>query len=92
VPDVERFDLEPRRPLLHGSIPEVTTESLSGLTTEQKIPLVLDIIGADTMSARLRASLIEIAPSLKANAAAVCRVASSTTIRCGLRVQAESTG
>ena len=64
MPDVERFDLEPRRPLLHGSIPEVTTESLSGLTTEQKIPLVLDIIGADTMSARLRASLIEIAPSL----------------------------
>lgn len=58
--DVERFDLEPTRPIFHGLVGDLNPTCLRGLTTEEKVPYVLQIIGADTMSTRLRASLIEV--------------------------------
>jgi nitroreductase/molybdopterin/thiamine biosynthesis adenylyltransferase len=58
--DVERFDLEPERPLFHGLVGPMDPASLRGLTTEEKVPIVLSIIGADTMSARMGASLAEV--------------------------------
>ncbi|MBL8206842.1 MAG: Rv1355c family protein [Blastocatellia bacterium] len=58
--DVERFDLEPDRPIFRGLVGDLNPERLRGLTTEEKVPYVLQIIGADTMSTRLRASLIEV--------------------------------
>src|SRR5262249_49763561 len=62
--DVERFDLEPERPIFHGLAGDVDPARLSGLSTEDKIPYVLDIIGAETVSPRLRASFVEIGQSL----------------------------
>ena len=58
--DVERFDREPNRRLFHGLAGDLNPADLAGLSTEQKIPYVLRIIGADTMSSRLRASMLEI--------------------------------
>jgi molybdopterin/thiamine biosynthesis adenylyltransferase len=58
--DIERFDLEPDRPIFHGLPGTLDPSMLSGLTTEQKIPFVLKIVGAQTMSPRLRASMLEI--------------------------------
>ncbi|MFF0816114.1 Rv1355c family protein [Rhodococcus sp. NPDC003318] len=58
--DVERFDLEPGRPLFHGLLGEVSSRSLAGLTPKEKLPAVLGILGADQLSARLGASLVEI--------------------------------
>lgn len=63
--DIERFDLEPGRPLFHGRMREVAAESLAGLSTEEKVPIVLDIIGLSTSSMRLRASMLEIEQSIK---------------------------
>lgn len=63
--DVERFDLEPHRPLLHGLPGDVRADSLRGLTTYEKVPIVLRIIGAETISPRMAASLVEIDESLK---------------------------
>ena len=63
--DVERFDLEPERPLLHGLAGELRAEDLTGLTTYQKVPAVLRIIGVDTMSERLGASMPDIDTTLK---------------------------
>ncbi|HYJ08540.1 MAG TPA: Rv1355c family protein, partial [Polyangiaceae bacterium] len=57
--DVERFDLEPERPILHGLLAGARSEELQGLTTEAKTPFVLRVLGSD-MSPRLAASLIEI--------------------------------
>ncbi|HEY6877592.1 MAG TPA: Rv1355c family protein, partial [Polyangiales bacterium] len=63
--DVERFDLEPERPLFHGLVGELRAEQLSGLTTYQKVPVVLAIIGGETMSPRLAGSLVDVDATLK---------------------------
>ncbi|MBW4030531.1 MAG: Rv1355c family protein [Acidobacteria bacterium] len=60
VLDVERFDLEPHRPIFHGLLGEMSYEKLAGLTTEQKGPFVLQILGAQDVSARAAASALEL--------------------------------
>ncbi len=62
--DIERFDLEPDRPIFHGLVGDVSADSLRGLTTKQKVPFVLSILGADSMSLRMSASLPEINQSI----------------------------
>jgi molybdopterin/thiamine biosynthesis adenylyltransferase/nitroreductase/GNAT superfamily N-acetyltransferase len=58
--DIERFDLEPGRPIFHGLAPGLSAAALRGLTTEQKLPFVLRITDVNTLSDRLRASMVEI--------------------------------
>lgn len=62
--DIERFDLERARPPFHGHVGDVTPESLAGLSTEEKVPVVLGIIGLSTASTRLKASMLEIEQSI----------------------------
>jgi molybdopterin/thiamine biosynthesis adenylyltransferase len=62
--DIERFDLEPERPIFHGAVGDLDAARLRGLTTEQKVPYVLKIIGSDSISTRLRASLLEVEQSI----------------------------
>ncbi len=63
--DVERFDLEPDRPLFHGLVGDLQPEELGGLSTNDKIPYVLQIIGEPTISDRARASMMEVGHSIK---------------------------
>ncbi|MDO8998573.1 MAG: Rv1355c family protein [Bacteroidota bacterium] len=59
--DVERFDLEPKRSILHGLVDHLDIETLKKLkTTEEKIPYMLDMLGIETSSLRLKASMLEI--------------------------------
>lgn len=59
--DVERFDLEPTRSILHGLVDHLDIKTLKSLkTTEEKIPYMLDVLGIDTASPRLKASMLEI--------------------------------
>jgi tRNA A37 threonylcarbamoyladenosine dehydratase len=63
--DVERFDLEPQRPLLHGLIDDLDPKKLKSLkTNEDKIPYMLAIVGAETISDRAKASMLEIGESI----------------------------
>ena len=62
--DIERFDLEPHRPIFHGLAGNLTPEILKGLTNEQKIPYILEIVGADKISTRLKASMLEVDQSI----------------------------
>lgn len=62
--DVERFDREPDRPVLHGLVPGVTAESLASLPPPERIAYVLDIVDAGQTSARGAASLAEIGRTL----------------------------
>lgn len=62
--DVERFDLEPDRPLFHGLLGPVSSELLAGLSPAEKIPFVLKILEAEHVSARGAASLAELGVSL----------------------------
>lgn len=58
--DIERFDLEPDRPILHGLVGELNPAKIKGLTNEQKIPYILPMIGYESISTRLKASMMEI--------------------------------
>ena len=62
--DVERFDIEPDRPILHGSIPDVDPSTLKGLTYEDKVSYILAILGVETLSTRAKASMVEIGQSI----------------------------
>jgi molybdopterin/thiamine biosynthesis adenylyltransferase len=62
--DVERYDTQPSRPVLHGLLGDTDAKALSGLTSEEKIPHVLRVIDAERLSARGAASLIEVGHSL----------------------------
>jgi molybdopterin/thiamine biosynthesis adenylyltransferase/nitroreductase len=61
--DVERFDLHPDRPIMHGWLEHLTIDFnvLKSLkTSEEKLPYILPISGLDTLSPRMKASMIEI--------------------------------
>ncbi|MEU2039185.1 Rv1355c family protein [Nocardia niwae] len=58
--DVERFDLEPQRPAFHGLLGEVRAADLRGLTSREKAPFVVQLLGAAGLSPRLGASLVEV--------------------------------
>lgn len=64
--DIERFDLEPDRPIMHGLIDHLdqNPNNLKGLSNEQKIPYILPMLGLDTMSDRLKASFLEVEQSI----------------------------
>ncbi|MEV6951093.1 Rv1355c family protein [Streptomyces sp. NPDC051183] len=62
--DVERFDLEPHRPVLHGLLDGVAAADLKGLPVREKVPHVLRILGPENLSARMAPSLMEIGHTL----------------------------
>lgn len=62
--DVERFDLEPERPIFHGLLEGMDMEVLKNLSNQEKIPHVLKIVGYDTMSSRLKESLQEVGSTI----------------------------
>jgi molybdopterin/thiamine biosynthesis adenylyltransferase len=66
VLDVERFDLEPERPIFHGLLPGVHSSDLAGLSIEAKAPIVLRMMGAGDVSARGAASLLEVGRTITA--------------------------
>jgi hypothetical protein len=62
--DIERFDLEPQRPILHGLADGLNPDNIKNLTNEEKIPYILKMIGVDTLSTRLKASMMEVEQSI----------------------------
>ncbi|HVQ98766.1 MAG TPA: Rv1355c family protein, partial [Mycobacterium sp.] len=58
--DVERFDLEPQRPILHGLLGELDSALLAGMTSREKIPHMLRFLEAEQLSARISASAVEV--------------------------------
>ncbi len=62
--DVERFDLQPDRPVLHGLADGLDPENIKDLSNEEKIPYILKMVGIDTISTRLKASMMEVEQSI----------------------------
>lgn len=62
--DVERFDLEPDRPLFHGLVGDLDSASLAALATKDKVPHVMRILGASELSPRIAASMVEVGTTL----------------------------
>jgi hypothetical protein len=64
VVDVERFDLEPQRPLFHGLLGDFSAASLAGLSTEEKVPFALQILDGERLTPRMAASVLEVGRTL----------------------------
>lgn len=62
--DIERFDLQPDRPILHGLTGDLDPDKIKDLTNEDKIPYILKMVGADTLSQRMKASMMEVEQSI----------------------------
>ncbi|MGH3970051.1 MAG: Rv1355c family protein, partial [Mycobacterium sp.] len=62
--DVERFDLEPQRPILHGLLGDLDFAQLSGMSSRQKVPHILCFLEAEQLSPRLAASAVEVDSTL----------------------------
>ena len=62
--DVERFDLEPDRPILHGAVENVNPQTIKELTNEEKIPVILQMLGIENISLRAKASMVEVEQSI----------------------------
>lgn len=59
--DVERFDLEPERALLHGLIGDIKAVDIGpDLSNEEKVRYILPMVGVETISTRAAASMVEI--------------------------------
>lgn len=58
--DVERFDLEPQRPILHGLLGDLETAQLAGMSSREKVPHMLRFLEAAELSPRGAASVVEI--------------------------------
>ncbi|MFJ9343798.1 ThiF family adenylyltransferase [Streptomyces sp. NPDC101733] len=62
--DVERFDLEPDRPLLHGLLGETTSGDLKNLTPQEMVDVILTMVDREGISPELTASIAEIGVTL----------------------------
>lgn len=58
--DVERFDLEPNRAILHGTVENINPQNIKELTNEEKIPVILQMLGIENVSLRAKASMVEV--------------------------------
>ena len=62
--DIERFDLEPDRPLLHGLLGDIKSRDLMVLSPSEKVALILAMVDADRISPQLAASIPQIGHTL----------------------------
>ena len=62
--DVERFDTEPSRPIMHGLFGEVDSDQVANLSDKDKLPHALRLADAAQVSSRMAASLIEVGKTL----------------------------
>ncbi len=59
--DIERYDLDPSQPLLHGLIDHLDLGKVKDAkTNEEKVPYLLPMLGVESSTDRLKASMIEI--------------------------------
>ena len=62
--DVERFDTEPDRPLLHGLLGQVRSAELRDLPFADKVAMILAMVDAKQISAELAAAIPQIGRTL----------------------------
>jgi tRNA A37 threonylcarbamoyladenosine dehydratase/nitroreductase len=62
--DVERFDLESGRPPLHGLLRDVRASDVKSLSSRDKVPYVLGILGEDSFTPRMSSSMFEVDETL----------------------------
>jgi tRNA A37 threonylcarbamoyladenosine dehydratase/nitroreductase len=63
--DIERFDLEPDRAILHGMVDHLDMKKFKDLKTfDEKVPYIAAVTGFETLSPRMKASAVELMSSI----------------------------
>ena len=94
--DVERFDLDPARPLMHGLVGDLDVARLAGLSNKDKLPYALRMTDATQVSPRMAASLVEVGktlstwPQLSSEVAVNVSAVAEAVKRIGLREELPS--
>lgn len=94
--DVERFDIDPSRPIMHGLLGDVNAARMAGLSNKEKLPYALRMTDASQVSARMAASLVEIGktvstwPQLASEVALNVSVVAEAVRRIGLHEELPS--
>ncbi|MFZ4262050.1 ThiF family adenylyltransferase [Sphingobacterium sp. HJSM2_6] len=63
--DIERFDLEPERPLFHGLIDDTQLDTMDSWSPQQKMEVLFKIVNFQELSLGMKKSLPEIGKTLK---------------------------
>ena len=63
--DIERFDLEPERPLFHGLVSEDELHTAGNLPPQQRIAMLMRLVSFEQTSHRLKASMTEIGKTIR---------------------------
>lgn len=58
--DVERFDSQPDRPILHGLLGDLDLARLAGMSSREMVPYLLRFLDAEQLSAPILASAVEL--------------------------------
>jgi hypothetical protein len=64
--DVERFDLEPYRSILHGKLDAFTDNDSITITDQNRRQILMSILSFDSLSNRMKLSMTEIGKSINA--------------------------
>lgn len=64
--DIERFDLEPNRPLFHGLIKKINPDTLGALDFKTWLKLATEIVGPEYLTEHMQSSLLEIGKTIAA--------------------------
>lgn len=62
--DVERFDQDAERPIMHGLLGNIGTAAITELSSKDKVPHVLRLLDTAELSPRMAASLVEVGKTL----------------------------
>ncbi|MFN3999204.1 Rv1355c family protein [Algoriphagus sp.] len=62
--DIERFDQEPDRPIFHGLLNGISISELANLSNKERVALGLKITGLESLSLRMKASLLEVGSTI----------------------------
>lgn len=62
--DIERFDLEPTRPILHGYAGTLNPQNVKTISEAERLGYILKMVGADTLSPRMKASMMELGQTI----------------------------
>ncbi len=81
--DIERFDIETERPILHGLISSDIGNELKSLSPEERINLILKLVDGDGLSVRMKHSFQLLGKTLRAWP----QLASSVTIGGGVTTE-----
>lgn len=62
--DIERFDLEPERPIFHGLIGEMTVDEVKNLDYRQWLRLATKIVGPEYLTPHMQSSILSIGKTI----------------------------